>query len=136
MSKYYNYEVCMIDTDAGFNEGHPDQILFEDTEVVRSDDDGERRWRLGGLDVYRGLNREDLEKIFDDWWENGGWVAKIAVRDDGEHGGGIWLDFKHVSGMANEEDVNYLSISITPTQAAILGTALINITKMREAQKG
>jgi len=125
IESYFDITVTQMNTDATFEEAHDheDECPLEIVDSVTG-----KRFRLRGF-CLGTLSRDDLQRIFA--YDDGAAVL-MELSDNGSNGEGINLAFT----TRCEEEATLMEISLTSKQAAVLGEALLAVTRLRAAQKG
>ena len=112
------------------------------------DPDSDERWTLRGLQIGLPLDHADLTAMLQEFWSTGGDCIFASVTDNGRHGEGLWLTFtpatregkpethpgKFGTNYSEREPTPIFGIKLEPTQALILGEALVSVAKLRAAQ--
>jgi len=141
-----------MDTDATFEEVSPQNAQdgskrpLEDNEV--HDPETGKRWQLRGFWQSPVLDQKDLLEMLEDWGYTAGDCIQAEVVDNGKNGDGLWLCFypcarggspetdpdKFGTNNSRTAPASLFSIRLTPTQARVLGTALMSAAEIRDAQ--
>lgn len=150
---YYDLHIDLMDTGATFEEiGKVDAIHgrpFPCTSDEIDDEETGKRWKLYGLSIGQGYDRADLMAMLVEWGQNEDRCVTAAIEDNGKNGDGLWLTFRPTSRegthkthpekwgdrRSHDTPAPFFEIRLTPSQAKILGMALVGVANIREAQE-
>jgi hypothetical protein len=115
---YYGLRVELMETDARVS-------VYGETAILR------------GVYVGRDLKEFDM-KTLAGWEDDGESVVNVTVRDNGEFGDGLSLQFttprrRDPHDAEGRDDDRLFAIDFTPDQARVLAAALMAAVSLREA---
>lgn len=151
---YYDYRVCLMDTDTEFREvpkvdANGNAWNANPANFVIDDPDCDKRWELEGVVIGESLNEADLVALVKRCFYENSCPVTVSVEDNGRNGDGLHLLFHPLTREGNyatrpskwgdrrseNNPAVLFGIRLTKQQAAVLGAALTGAANLRKAQE-